>query len=117
MSDNLYMTVCSKIVLFQFIGQMNNSFNHINGIKVFSCTEPPSESAGRTEDRRKRFYFFSGIRKTAQNIGVERWLDSIYGNFINDVPWGVGRGVLFFLKQSRDCITYRRLLNRIHFYL
>lgn len=46
MSDNLYMTVCSKIVLFQFIGQMNNYFNHINGIKVFSCTEPPSGKSG-----------------------------------------------------------------------
>lgn len=101
MSDNLYMTVCSKIVLFQFIGQMNNSFNHINGIKVFSCTEPPGESVGRTQDWRKRFYFFSGIRKTAQKIGVERWLDSIYGNFINDVPWGGWEGGCYFLKTKQ----------------
>lgn len=63
MSDDLYMTVCSKIVLFQFIGQMNNSFNHINGVKVFSCTEPPSEKSdwvgGMNRGPEEEIIFFS----------------------------------------------------------
>lgn len=98
MSDNLYMTVCSKTVLFRIIGQMNNFFNHIDGIKVFSCTEPPSGKrdrvSGVNRGPEKEIIFFSGVRKNGtRNIRLERWLDGVYGNSINHVPWGWG---LFF---------------------
>lgn len=42
---DLYMTVCSKKCPFQFVGHMNNWVNHINGIRLFSCTEPPSKKS------------------------------------------------------------------------
>lgn len=63
------MIVCSKTVLFQFIGQKNSFFNHSNDIKVFSCTEPPcgkSDSQwGELKTRQRDYIFSSGVRKTA----------------------------------------------------
>lgn len=46
MSKDLYTTVAKK-VLFQFVGQMNNLTSHANGIRLFSCTEPPSNISNR----------------------------------------------------------------------
>lgn len=90
---------CQIIVhdCFQFIGQMNSFFNHNNGINVFSCTEPPCGKSGSQwgEPRtRQRLYFFSQWRQKngTQNIWIERWLDSVCGNSINNVPWGWGWG-------------------------
>lgn len=72
MSDNLYMTVCSKTILFhkkkqkqnKTPGQMNN-FNHVRGIEAFSCTEPPSGGSHRVGGKN---------RGPEDNIWFERWL-------------------------------------------
>lgn len=92
---------------------MNSFFNHSNGIKVFSCTEPPcgkSDSQwGELGTRQIIFFPVASEKNGTHNIRFERWLDSVCGNSINNVP---------FLKQSRDCINYWRLLNltRSYFY-
>lgn len=99
--------ICSRNVLFQFIGQMNNSVNHINGIKLFSCTEPPSrkvtEWMGWAEDQIRDYNFSVASLKNVHsthwelvafeqvtgrgNILFECWVDSVYGSSFNDVPW------------------------------
>lgn len=108
------MTVCSKTVLFQFIGEMNSFFNHSNGIKVFSCTEPPcgkSDSQWGELMTRQRDYIFQWRQKNGtHNIRCECWLRSVCGNSISNVPWGAKKKAIF-LKQSRDCINYWRLLK------
>lgn len=44
------------------------------------------------------------------NIRLERWLNSVCENSIDNVPWWGGRKAIFLI-QNRDCINYRRLLN------
>lgn len=114
MSNDLYMTVCSKNVLFQSIGQMNNSVTHSNGRKFFSCTEPPSRKETRwmgwAEDQIRDYNFSVASLK---NVHSTHWelVGKVVTFCLND-SWMVFMEILlmmclgksyFLKKRSRDC--------------
>lgn len=106
MSKDLYMTVCSKNVL------LNNWVNHINGIRLFSCTEPP-QSEKRQSERDElggRIWDYNFSVASLKNVHSTRnarnewftsgWLDVV--TFSLNVGWNVFMEILLMMCLGKS---------------
>lgn len=100
-------------VLFQWVGQMNNSVNHIKGIKLFSCTEPPSRKV--TDKRWSDWDEFRAsyeiiifqwhhwkmyIAHTQSEWFTSRWLDVV--TFCLNARWNVFMEIILMMCLGKS---------------